>query len=148
MDSEGAYSVEESAEYIYDADFDVREDSLIKAARSLGAAGNGREICVACVQDRLRVELAIETWAAEPALHRGCEGYQEMQMQMPTGLLVISERTRGAWDTSIPKGMYCARISFFGREAAREMVDEATSTALSADRQGTERYIFQMWPAA
>lgn len=131
---------------LYDADFDIRDDDLIKPARAQGAAGNGREVCIVCAQTRFAVELVIETWTAEPALLDGCEGYQEMPMEIPTGLLVISERTRGAWDVPVSQGTYCSRISFFGREAALEIVNEAPSTALSADHQGTERYTFQMWP--
>lgn len=132
---------------LYDADFDVRDDDLIKPARAQGAAGNGREICIICAQTRFKAELVIETWSAEPALLDDCEGYQDMRIDIPTGLLVISERTRGAWDISIPKGAYCSRISFFGRNAAREMADEAASSALPADHEGAERYIVQLWPA-
>ncbi|MGW2020356.1 hypothetical protein [Streptomyces sp. NPDC001927] len=132
---------------LYDADFDVRDDGLIKPARARGAAGNGREVCVVCAQTRFKVELVIETWTAEPALLDDCEGYQEMQMEIPTGLLVISERTRGAWDIPVPKGLYRSRISFSGRNAARLMADEAGSTTLVARHEGTERYTFQMWPA-
>ncbi|MFB6626322.1 hypothetical protein ACFCWD_18990 [Streptomyces sp. NPDC056374] len=132
---------------LYDADFDVRDDSLIKPARARGAAGNGREVCIVCAQTRFKAELVIETWTAEPELLDYCEGYQEMPMEVPTGLLVISERTRGAWDISLPKGMYFSRISFFGRNAAREMADKAPSTAPPVDHDGMERYCFQMWPA-
>ncbi|MFC8294846.1 hypothetical protein ACFUJ0_10595 [Streptomyces sp. NPDC057242] len=132
---------------LYDAEFDVRDDYLIKPARAQGAAGNGREVCVVCAQTRQRVELVVETWTAEPPLLDNCDGYQEMPMEIPTGVLVISERTRGARDITVPKGTYSSRISFFGRNAAREMVDKAVSTALPSDHEGTERYIFQMWPA-
>lgn len=133
---------------LYDAYFDFRDDGLVQPARARGAAGNGREVCIACAQKRFKVELVIETWTAEPAPLGDREGYQEMQMEIPTGLLVISERTRGAWDISVPIGTHLSRISFFGRNAAREMADKAPATALSADHDGTERYTFQMWPAA
>ncbi|MFE6852170.1 hypothetical protein ACFVDH_15445 [Streptomyces sp. NPDC057674] len=132
---------------LYDADFDVRDDGLIKPARARGAAGNGREICVVCAQTRFKVELVIETWAAQPDLLDGCDGYQEMQMEIPTGLLVISERTRGAWDISLPKGEYFSRISFFGRDTARQLADKELSTDPPIDHDGMERYILQMWRA-
>ncbi|MFF7813718.1 hypothetical protein ACF1E9_15295 [Streptomyces roseolus] len=126
---------------LYDADFDVRDDDLIKLARAQGAAGNGREICVVCAQSRCPVELVIETWTAEPAVIGDCEGHQEMRLDIPSGLLVISERTRGAWDVPVPKGTYSSRISFFGRETARR------STALQAAHERTERYLLHLWPA-
>jgi Transposase. len=71
---------------------------------------------------------------------------RQMQIEISTGLLVISERTRGARDISVPKGAYLTRVSFFGRNSAREMADEAPAAALSADHDGTERYTVQMWP--
>ncbi|MEV5440973.1 hypothetical protein AB0N23_00180 [Streptomyces sp. NPDC052644] len=133
---------------LYDASFDVRDDGLIKSARARGAAGNGREVCIVCAQNRFEVELVIEVWTAEPEPPRGHQGYQEMRLELPTGLLVISERTRGARDVPVLKGECLSRISFFGRDAAREMADEAPATALSADYDGTERYTVQIWPAA
>ncbi|MFF9908985.1 hypothetical protein [Streptomyces sp. NPDC013457] len=132
---------------LYDADFDVRDNALIKPARARAAAGNGLEVCVVCAQTRFKVRLVIETWTAEPPLLDDCEGYEEMQMEISTGLLVISERTRGAWDISIPKGTYRSRISFSGRDAASQMAAEADSSTPSDGREGTEQYTFQMWPA-
>ncbi|MFF2780887.1 hypothetical protein ACFVU3_39075 [Streptomyces sp. NPDC058052] len=132
---------------LYDAEFDVRDHGLITSARARGVAGNGREVCVVCAQARFPVELVIETWTAEPVLLGDCEGHQDMRMEIPTGLLVISERTRGAWDTPVPKGTYGSRMSFSGRSAARAMADEPVASALPARHAGTERYVFQMWPA-
>ncbi|MFE6225824.1 hypothetical protein [Streptomyces sp. NPDC057854] len=133
---------------VYDADFDVRDLDLLSPARLRGVAGNGWEICVCCAQSRSKVELAIETWTGAPPLLDGGEGYQEMQLEIPTGQLVISERTRGAWDISVPEGMYRVRITAFGREEACRVVDEASLAGLLPDHDGTERYTFQMWPAA
>ncbi|MFD7013676.1 hypothetical protein [Streptomyces sp. NPDC059928] len=83
---------------LYDGDCDAHDDDiLIPRARAQAAAGNSYEILVVCAQSRIKVRLYIETWTAQPPLPDEWEGHCDLRMDFPTGQLVISECTTGAW---------------------------------------------------
>ncbi|MGW2858208.1 hypothetical protein [Streptomyces sp. NPDC001205] len=134
---------------LYDADCDAHDDdTLIPRARAQVAAGNGYEILVVCAQSRIKVRLQIETWTAQPALPDGWEGHCDLRMDFPTGQLVISERTRGAWETTVHTGDHHARLSYRGRETAERAASTAMLPSELIPYEGTEEYLLQLWPMA
>ncbi|MFJ4478689.1 hypothetical protein ACIQVR_30080 [Streptomyces xanthochromogenes] len=134
---------------LYDADCDAHDDNtLIPRARTQVAAGNGHEILVVCAQSRIKVRLHIETWTAQPPLPDEWEGHCDLRMEFPTGQLIISERTRGAWETTVPTGDHHARLSYRGRKTAEQAASSSVLPAELAPYEGTEEYLLQLWPMA
>ncbi|MEU3375508.1 hypothetical protein ACFYM2_04995 [Streptomyces sp. NPDC006711] len=131
---------------LYDPDFDVRDSRLIPLAIKNFAAGNGYEITVDTAQSQFKVKLAIDTWTGAPPLPDGWAGHRDLRLELPTGLLVISERTRGAWDVTVPKGSHQARLSFRGREEARQLAQSSAPQDALTRYDGTEQYLLQLWP--
>ncbi|KOT94894.1 MULTISPECIES: hypothetical protein [Streptomyces] len=131
---------------LYDMDSDVRDNALTIPAYEHGAAGNGYEICVVTKQTQVKVKLHIETWSGEPPLPHDWESYLALALEMPTGHLVISERTRGAWETVIPPGHYQARIAHRGRDLVQPAVIITGRPEEVAHLEGVEEYLLQLWP--
>ncbi|MEU3500628.1 hypothetical protein ABZ726_07605 [Streptomyces hundungensis] len=131
---------------LYDADFDVRDNDLIPLARENVAAGNGYEVMVVPAQSQFKVKLRIETWTEEPAPPAGWEGHCDLHMEFPTGELVISERTRGAWGITIAEGDRHARLSFRGRSEAKHVAESSGPQDDLSLYEGTEQYLLQLWP--
>lgn len=133
---------------LHDAGFDAGGSDLIEPARAHVAAGNGYEVMVACAQSHIKVKLRIETWTTAPPLPDVWEGHRELRMEFPTGQLVISERTRGAWDITVPTGNHHARLSYRGREEAQRIAALPAQQTELARHEGTEQYLLQLWPEA
>ncbi|MEV6723796.1 hypothetical protein AB0M94_23010 [Streptomyces xanthochromogenes] len=134
---------------LYDADCDAHDDnSLIPNARAHVAASNGYEVRVACAQSLIKVRLYIETWTAKPPVPDGWDGHCDLQLELPTGQLVISEGTMGARDVMLTKGHCGVRISYRGRSEAKGIAEAQSLEADLSRHDGTEQYLLQLWPEA
>lgn len=144
-----------------DCDAGTGASAAMTQARATIAASSGYGIYVEAAQDAIPLRVTVETWEADPGpgAGDGWTGPVALDLDCPTGQLQVGDDMGNAIDGIIAPhgpGRYHVTVHHHGRHQALEHERQVIAAlapghdadhidALSAELEGTERYLFRLW---
>ena len=144
-----------------DCDAGVGASAALDEARRNVAASSGYGVYINARQNLIAVRVDVQVWDSvpEPAVGEGWAGPVSVELDCPTGLLLVGDMMGNVIDGIDPPtgaGRYTVSVYHQGRERAAQAEDEIHQVmgsqgddeqieALQARYEGIERYLLRLW---
>ncbi|MEU6314707.1 hypothetical protein [Streptomyces sp. NPDC047014] len=115
---------------IRDSDASLSDAKMVETAKVRVVASGGSQICIHSLQRDIDVQVTIRIWDSPQEPPHGVEGYTQVALESPTGVIGVDALITGDACMSLPfPGSYEGHAAWINRQATADYVDECIARA-------------------